>query len=486
VLNIFVGVFVDNYNTAATAIPDTIKVPRRRRVEPEWPRPQSPMRIIILDVVTATAFDLFIAVCITLNVLMMAVESYQQSDWQKQVLTISNFLFTYIFTIEAIMKLFAFRPVRYFWDHWNKFDYTIVVFSIIGQATDLAGTSSALAFDPTILRVLRVFRIFRILRAFRIFKAAKGLQTIVDSLRKSLPAVANLAGVLLLLFFIYGIGAVELFGSLCLTSTGDVDTEPNRCSIISEDDKLDRHASFENLGLALLTLFRICTNDNWAEVMRACAASPEESKQRTMENIVRLLDDHNLVELRHVLGGCVTGDEFDQLHELGKLSCDGDACASTCGSPVSPLFFSSFVCLATFVLLNLVIAVLMDQLGEAEREASSDEKVSEWLTMSTFQRIYWKWKSNALKKRELLGGRRRRRPRRTQNLLGSAVRSSSSGSFKNSPSASPGGLSPGTAGSVLSRFKRNSIDSSEGGLMRAASSPMRSAARARSASVAGI
>lgn len=37
--------------------------------------------------------------------------------------------------------------------------------------------------------------------------------------------------------------------------------------LLFDKDLLDFHSSFENLGMAMLTLFRVCTNDNWSDIM---------------------------------------------------------------------------------------------------------------------------------------------------------------------------------------------------------------------------
>jgi hypothetical protein len=47
--------------------------------------------------------------------------------------------------------------------------------------------------------------------------------------------------------------------------TGKID----RCLLMEELDLMDAHATFATLGMALLTLFRISTSDNWSEVMQS-------------------------------------------------------------------------------------------------------------------------------------------------------------------------------------------------------------------------
>jgi hypothetical protein len=80
VINIFVGVFVDSYNLAAD------KMSRASATKPEPPAALPALdedavvgaRAEVMDVVTRTNFDLFIAFFIVTNVFTMAFESFKQ------------------------------------------------------------------------------------------------------------------------------------------------------------------------------------------------------------------------------------------------------------------------------------------------------------------------------------------------------------------------------------------------------------------------
>ena len=89
----------------------------------------------------------------------------------------TNFIFTAIFIVEAILKLFAFGW-SYFGTSWNKFDFFVVISSILdisltfyqdadGEANEGGGQErqqSALSVAPQLARVLRVLRVSRVLR----------------------------------------------------------------------------------------------------------------------------------------------------------------------------------------------------------------------------------------------------------------------------------------------------------------------------------
>ena len=269
VVNIFVGVFVDCYQSAQLEMEEKGKTPKvvGSKLPQIFDDPDS--RTVlghIFDVVTTTQFDIFVAFFIVTNVISMAFESFKQSDFQNEFAEVTNYFFSFIFGWECIAKIHAFRPRRYFLDGWNKFDFFIVLISFGGILVENLG--SAVALDPTVLRILRVFRIFRILRAFRIFKAAKGLQQIVSTLSGSLSSLASLLMMLLLMFFIFSILGVSLFANLC--AAGDEGAPGMRgvkCFVAPGELMMEPTAHFKGIHWALLTLFRVATGDAWGALM---------------------------------------------------------------------------------------------------------------------------------------------------------------------------------------------------------------------------
>jgi hypothetical protein len=61
----------------------------------------------------------------------MALDQPGQSDKMARILTTGNYVFTGIFAGEAILKIIAMAPVKYFKDGWNVFDLIIVTLSLV-------------------------------------------------------------------------------------------------------------------------------------------------------------------------------------------------------------------------------------------------------------------------------------------------------------------------------------------------------------------
>ena len=178
VLNMFVSVFVDGYLNASEEMKanregEVTKLVIKDIKDP----PEHWLRAKIVEVVSTTEFDMFIAFFIVTNVLFMAFESgFKQAKWQTDLSNWCGFFYTLVFGWECIFKLIGYGGRRYFEGGWEKFDYFIVSISFIGMILD---NMSGL-FDPAVLRVLRIFRVFRILRALRVLKSARGLQVCVQ------------------------------------------------------------------------------------------------------------------------------------------------------------------------------------------------------------------------------------------------------------------------------------------------------------------
>jgi voltage-gated sodium channel len=132
-----------------------------------------------------------------------------------------------IFVIEAVLKMAMHgrQPWRYFADGWNVFDFLIVVFCLLPVGGPFAA----------------VLRLARALRLLRLVSALPKLQLLVGALLKSLSAMGYVGLLVALLFYIYAVAGIHLFGA--------------------HDPK-----NFGSFPAALLSLFQLVTLDNWSEL----------------------------------------------------------------------------------------------------------------------------------------------------------------------------------------------------------------------------
>lgn len=87
-------------------------------------------------VVTNQKFDIFIMIVIMLNMILMGLEHYEQSDEFENALYVVNTVFIGIFTTECVLKLISLR-LYFFKQAWNVFDFVVVVVSVLGQFSSL-------------------------------------------------------------------------------------------------------------------------------------------------------------------------------------------------------------------------------------------------------------------------------------------------------------------------------------------------------------
>ena len=82
-----------------------------------------------------------------------------------------NLVFTFIFIAEMLFKLVSFGFKGYWVNNWNKFDFCVVISSIVDLIMNQLGNQlgSFLRVGPQLARILRV------LRVSRLFRLAKGL-----------------------------------------------------------------------------------------------------------------------------------------------------------------------------------------------------------------------------------------------------------------------------------------------------------------------
>ncbi|KAM7386593.1 hypothetical protein PAMA_009280 [Pampus argenteus] len=338
VLNMFVGVVVENFHKCRQDQEEEenrLREEKKRKMIEKKRRSKenggaeatqrpyyadySPLRLTIRTLCTSHYLDLFITFIICINVFTMSIEHNNQPQYLTEVLKYCNYVFTCIFVIEALLKLVAFGIRRFFKDRWNQLDIAIVALSIMGITLEELRKKTPLPINPTIIRIMRVLRIARVLK---LLKIAKGMRSLLDTVMQALPQVGNLGLLFMLLFFIYAALGVELFGKL-------------ECNISNPCEGLSRHATFENFGMAFLTLFRVSTGDNWSGIMKDTL---RECRQ----------EDHQ----------CLTYLPL-----------------------VSPIYFVTFVLMAQFVLVNVVVAVLMKHLEENNKEAKEDAEMDAEIAM---------------------------------------------------------------------------------------------------------
>jgi hypothetical protein len=204
---------------------------------------KSCLRNAVIRLVMHKFFETFIMCCILGNTLVLMITWYGQDPIVGRITDYINYVFMAIFTLEAVLKIFAMHTA-YFKDSWNNFDFVVVVTTIVILIIGFFNVGN-FAIQATILRSLRIGRLLRIMRF------AKKLQIIFNTLLEAGPSIISLGFLLLLVMFMYAIIGMKMFGFV------------NN----SDQTTANYHVHFQNFITAFLLLFRSATGEAWDSIM---------------------------------------------------------------------------------------------------------------------------------------------------------------------------------------------------------------------------
>lgn len=239
------------------------------------------IRALCQRTVAAAWFEKIVIAIILLSAILVGLETSpaivaSYGDW----LQLGNTLVMSCFALEAVLKLTSVAPrlSMYFRNGWNVFDFSILLLSIL----------------PISGQYIMVARLLRVLRTLRLISAWPRMRVLVGALIKSLSSIFNILFLFGILAYIYAVMGYFLFSHI----------DPKH---------------WGSLSLALLSLFKIVTLENWS----------------------------------------------------GLLAYVSEA------QPYAWLYYVSFIVLGTFVIVHLFIAVMLNNMESAERaEHDAAEKRS--------------------------------------------------------------------------------------------------------------
>jgi len=237
-------------------------------------------------------------------------------------------LFNVIFLIELIVNAYGAWFFRFWSSGWNVFDVLVV------SVGCLSLFRVQLPESMSMLRMLRAFRVFRL------FKRIKSLNKIVVSLGNAVPGILNAAFVMLLVMCIYCILGVEFFGKFADEEWTYVSDE-----CLERDEMGD--ACVLEVGAIPGTYTSLAGDEVNAITARRLAYGPEYfgTFMATLFTMFQLL----------------TGESWTEA--IARPIIFGGPAQIWCS-----LFFVSFIIVNGFVLINVVVAVLLEKLAEPEPE----------------------------------------------------------------------------------------------------------------------
>ncbi|XP_060239999.1 voltage-dependent L-type calcium channel subunit alpha-1C isoform X1 [Meriones unguiculatus] len=330
-MNIFVGFVIVTFQEQGEQEYKNCELDKNQRQCVEYALKARPLRRYIPKnqhqykvwyVVNSTYFEYLMFVLILLNTICLAMQHYGQSCLFKIAMNILNMLFTGLFTVEMILKLIAFKPKHYFCDAWNTFDALIVVGSIVDIAitevhpAEHTQCSPSMSAEENSRISITFFRLFRVMRLVKLLSRGEGIRTLLWTFIKSFQALPYVALLIVMLFFIYAVIGMQVFGKIALNDTTEI----------------NRNNNFQTFPQAVLLLFRCATGEAWQDIMLACMPGKKCAPESEPSN-----------------------------------STEGE---TPCGSSFAVFYFISFYMLCAFLIINLFVAVIMDNFDYLTRDWS--------------------------------------------------------------------------------------------------------------------
>ncbi|KAI4895074.1 hypothetical protein NFI96_006525 [Prochilodus magdalenae] len=289
-MNIFVGFVIVTFQEQGEKEYKNCELDKNQRQCVEYALKARPLRRYIPKnryqykfwyVVNSTGFEYVMFVLIILNTLCLAIQHHGQSHLFNYAMDILNMVFTGVFTVEMILKLIAFKP---------------------RNTEDSARIS------------ITFFRLFRVMRLVKLLSRGEGIRTLLWTFIKSFQALPYVALLIAMLFFIYAVIGMQVFGKIAMV----------------DGTSINRNNNFQTFPQAVLLLFRCATGEAWQEIMLACLPGKL----------------------------CDTESDYTPGEER------------TCGSGFAIIYFISFYMLCAFLIINLFVAVIMDNFDYLTRDWS--------------------------------------------------------------------------------------------------------------------
>ena len=152
-------------------------------------------------VITQT-FDNLMTVCVLINTVAMAMESYDIDESLEHDLNYMNQLFTWIFIAELSMKLLAVGLKKYCSEKFNLLDGGVVLISVVEMIMLALGNKSG-AGNVQAFRTVRVFRTMRVIRVTRILRTLKSMKMIIGVIIRAFMDFVWITLLMFVFIFIY-------------------------------------------------------------------------------------------------------------------------------------------------------------------------------------------------------------------------------------------------------------------------------------------
>lgn len=188
----------------------------------------SGLKKLFIDIRSNKIFELFVVTVIVISALKVGIGTYPLGPKLTAALKVLDYAVTIFFLVELLIRMAAEPNLkRFFSKGWNVFDFLIV-------------SASLIPIDESEMALLG--RLLRIFRVMRLVSMIPELQVLLNALLQAIPRMGYVTLLMFIIFYIYGAAGSIFFADINATLWG-------------------------NISIAMLTLFRVATFEDWTDVM---------------------------------------------------------------------------------------------------------------------------------------------------------------------------------------------------------------------------
>lgn len=332
VLNLFVGVIMDNFNKIKEKEEMGslfVTEEQRRWLEAHrlglskalTKKTEAPKgwRGGFYRLVQKTWFENTITFFILINTLIMASKYDGISPDVEDIFENLNYLFAFVFNLEAVLKLIGLGK-QYFYQPFDVFDFLVVIGTDVGIILKLTSSGSGFSAAAPVVRAFRIMRIVRLVRG------QKNIQIILSALFNILPQITNFIALMFLLLFVSATLGMSVFSG------------------VLHQDLVNDKDNFGTVGLAMYTLFRCTTGEDWNGIMHELSITTGEEADVAPDSPI-----------------CIQDQDYETFVRNGQI-------LRGCGSSFAQTYFLCFTLLMAWLIMNLSVAAVIEGLEAAKNE----------------------------------------------------------------------------------------------------------------------
>ncbi|XP_011689749.1 PREDICTED: sodium channel protein para [Wasmannia auropunctata] len=309
--------------------------------------PFNPIRRVAIYILVHPLFSLFIITTILVNCILMIMPT-------TPTIESTEVIFTGIYTFESAVKVmargFILQPFTYLRDAWNWLDFVVIALAYVTMGIDLGN--------------LAALRTFRVLRALKTVAIVPGLKTIVGAVIES---VKNLRDVIILTMFslsVFALMGLQIYMGVLTQKCIKNFPEDGSWGNLTDESWARFNKNESNWYVDEAKNIPLCGNSSGAGMclpgytcLQGFGPNPNYGYTSFDTFGWALLSAFRLM----------TQDYWENLYQLVLRS----------AGPWHMLFFIVIIFLGSFYLVNLILAIVAMSYDELQKKAEEEEAAEE-------------------------------------------------------------------------------------------------------------